>query len=136
MLNTIGERPLGLEAAQVAAIARWLQADSVNGSDHAGRSNRCSNRAVAPLRVVTNGSRGETVALVSAAIVPELSSSIEVRHGIAKSGDLFIHPPDYHEAPELMCLDLYRDFDVNTLSLIAAPVHIDLAGKDPETIFW
>jgi hypothetical protein len=35
-----------------------------------------------------------------------------------------------------MCLDLYRDFDFNTLRLIAAPVQIDLAGKDPEPIFW
>jgi hypothetical protein len=47
-----------------------------------------------------------------------------------------MHPPGYHEAPELMCLDLYRDFDFNTLSLIAAPVNIDLSGKDPEPIFW
>jgi hypothetical protein len=74
--------------------------------------------------------------MVSAAMVPERYSSIEVRHGIASLGDLFMHPPSYDEAPELMCLDLYRDFDFYTLSLIAAPVHIDLAGKDPEPIFW
>jgi dienelactone hydrolase len=136
MLNTIGERPLGLQAAQVAAVARWLQADSVDGSATPGSRISAPGRAVAPLHVVTNGSRGETVALVSAAMVPELYSSIEVRHGIPSLGDLFLHPPSYDEAPELMCLDLYRDFDFNTLSLIAAPVHIDLAGKDPEPIFW
>ena len=95
-----------------------------------------SNRAVAPLRIFTNGPRGETVAVVSAAIAPELYSSIEARHAIASFGDLFTHPPDYDHAPELMCLDLYRDFDFNTLSLIAAPVKIDLSGKDPEPIFW
>ena len=69
-------------------------------------------------------------------MVPELYSSIEVRHGIRSLGDLFTHPPGYHEAPELMCLDLYLDFDINTLSLIATPVNIDLSGKDPEPIFW
>ncbi len=136
MLNTVGERPLGLEAAQVAAIARWLQADSVDGSGTPGSRISSPSPAAAPLRVVTNGSRGETVALVSAAMVPELYSSIEVRHGMASLGDLFLHPPGYDQAPELMCLDLYRDFDINTLSLIAAPVKIDLSGKDPEPIFW
>lgn len=136
MLNTVGERPLGLESAQVAAIARWLQADSVDGSATPGSRIPAPTPAVALLRVVTNGPRGETVALVSAAMVPQLYSSIEVRHGMESLGDLFLHPPAYHEAPELMCLDLYRDFDFNTLSLIAAPVKINLSGKDPAPIFW
>jgi hypothetical protein len=140
MLNSIGERPLGLDAAQVAAIARWLQQDSINGSGTPGAQARTQttplNLAAAPVRIVTNGPRGETVAVTAAAIAPELFSSIEARHAMASFGDLFTHPPDYHEAPELMCLDLYRDFDFNTLRLIAAPVKIDLSGKDPEPIFW
>jgi dienelactone hydrolase len=136
MLNTIGERPLGLEAAQVAAVARWLQADSVDGSGTPGARIMSSDRALVPLSVVTNGPRAETVAVVSAAILPDLYASIESRHAIAGFGDLFTHPLGDHDAPELMCLDLYRDFDINTLSLIAAPVKIDLSGKDPEPIFW
>jgi hypothetical protein len=88
------------------------------------------------VRIVTNGPRGQTVAFVSAAMTPELFSSIESRHAIASFADLFIHPPDYHQAPELMCLDLYRDFDFNTLRLIAAPVKIDLSSKDSEPIIW
>ena len=136
MLNTVGERPLGLEAAQVAAVARWLQADAVDGSGTPGSRIAVPGRAASPLRVVTNGPRSETVALVSAAMVPELYSSIEVRHGMESLGDLLLHPPGYDQAPELMCLDLYRDFDINTLSLMAAPAKIDLSGKDPEPIFW
>jgi dienelactone hydrolase len=136
MVNTVGARPLGLEAAQVAAVAQWLQADAIDGTATPGARIAAPNQAMSPLRVVTNGPRGETVALVSAAIMPELYSSIEARHAMASLGDLFTHPPEYHDAPELMCLDLYRDFDFNTLRLIAAPVRIDLAGKDPEPIFW
>ena len=136
MLNTIGERPLGLDAAQLAAIARWLQQDSIHGSGTPGARITPSSLAAAPLRIVTNGPRGQTVAVTAAAIAPELFSSIEARHAIASFGDLFTHPPDYHEAPELMCLDLYRDFDFNTLRLLAAPVKIDLSGKDPEPIIW
>ena len=135
MLNTVGDRPLGLEAAQVAAIARWLQTGAEDGTATPGSRIAAPSRAV-PLRVVTNGPRSETVALVSAAVVPELYFSIEVRHGMQSLGDLLLHPPGYDQAPELMCLDLYRDFDVNTLSLMAAPVKIDLSGKDAEPIFW
>jgi dienelactone hydrolase len=136
MVNTVAERPLGLDAAQTTAIARWLQQDSINGSGTPGARIPPSNPAVTPVRIVTNGPRGQTVALVSAAITPGLFSSIESRHAIASFADLFIHPPDYHQAPELMCLDLYRDFDFNTLRLIAAPVKIDLSSKDSEPIIW
>ena len=135
MVNTVGARPLGLDAAQVAAVARWLQEDAIDGSGTPGARIMPPSH-LAPLRVVTNGPRGETVAIISAAIVPELYSSIEARHAIGSLGDLFTHPLDYHDAQEVMCLDLYRDFDFNTLRLIAAPVQIDLAGKDPEPIFW
>ncbi|HEY1767048.1 MAG TPA: acetylxylan esterase [Terracidiphilus sp.] len=136
MLNTVGERPLGLAAAQVAAIAQWLQADSIDGSSTPGARIANPNPAAAPLRVVTNGPRAETVAIVSAAIVPQLYSSIEARHAIASLGELFTHPLDVHDAQEVMCLDLYRYFDFNTLSPMAAPVKIDLAGKDAQPIFW
>ena len=35
-----------------------------------------------------------------------------------------------------MCLDLYKEFDFNVLSAIAAPVKINLQGKDAKVIFW
>jgi dienelactone hydrolase len=136
MVNTVGERPLGLDAAQVAAIAHWLQEDAIDGSGTPGVRIVSPNHAAAPLRIVTNGPRGETVAVVAAAIMPELYSSIEARHTIASLGDLITHPLDYHDAQVMMCLDLYRFFDFNTMRLIAAPVKIDLSGEDPEPIFW
>jgi hypothetical protein len=120
----------------VAAIARWLQQGFIDGTSTPGARITPPNRAPTPLRIVTNGPRGQTVSIVSAALVPELYTSIEARHAIASFGDLFTHPLDDHNAQEVMCLDLYRDFDFNTLSLIAAPVKIDLSGKDPEQIFW
>jgi hypothetical protein len=44
-------------------------------------------------------------------------------------GDLITHPVDYHDAQVMMCLDLYRDFDFNTMRLIAAPVKIASHAK-------
>jgi len=83
-----------------------------------------------------NGFRAQAVALVAAAMAPELYSSVEVRHGIGSFGELFAHPPEYQGAPELMCLDLYGEFDVNLLSLMAAPVRVNLSGKDADAAFW
>jgi dienelactone hydrolase len=136
MLNTVGERPLGLEAAQIAAIARWLQEDSIDGSATPGNRNPPPSPAAEPLRVVTNGPRGETAAIVSTAIMPELFTSVESRNAIPSLAEIYKRPLSYREVPDLMCLDLYRDFDFSTLTLIAAPVKIDLLAKDPQSIFW
>lgn len=136
MLNTVGERPLGLEAAQIAAIAHWLQEATTDGSSTPGARVTPPSPVTAPLRVVTDGPRAETAVVVSAAIMPELFSSIAARHAIPSLDSVFTRPLGYREAPELMCLDLYRYFDFNTLSMIAAPVQIDLLAKGPESIFW
>lgn len=131
MVNTAGERPLGLDAAQVAAVVKWLQKDAIDGSGTPGA--RAAPVSSSKVRVVTDGPRAETVALVSAAMMPDLYSSIEARHAMASLGEIFTHPI---EAPEILCLDLYKDFDFNTLRLIAAPVTVDLAGKEPELTYW
>jgi hypothetical protein len=89
-----------------------------------------------PVRVVTVGPRAETVAVVAAALTPELFSGVEARKAMASLSEVYTHPMNYEEAPELMCLDLYKEFDFNTLVPLAAPVRIDLAAKEPESIFW
>ncbi len=136
MVNTVGERPLGLDAAQVAAVVQWLQKDLMDGTATPGA--KTASGTTAPVRLVTNGPRGETVAMVSAAMMPELYSSIEARHAMVSLGEFFAYPPTIqpNEAPEMLCLDLYKDFDFNTLRLMAAPVTVDLSVKDPQPTFW
>jgi hypothetical protein len=74
--------------------------------------------------------------MVAAALEPDLFASLESRKSIASFSDVFEHPEAYDTAPELLCLDLYRDFDLNTLSAIAAPVPITLQANTPTRIFW
>jgi dienelactone hydrolase len=135
MLNAVGERPLGLEAAQVAAVTRWLQQGRIDGSSTPGAQIAPAS-ARSPVRVITSGPRAETVAVVAAAITPELFSGIEARKGMTSLGEIYTRPMSYEQAPELMCLDLYKDFDFNTMTRMAAPVKIDLKAQDMETIFW
>jgi dienelactone hydrolase len=136
MLNTIGERPLGLDAAQLLAVGSWLQKDMIDGSSTPGAVLAKADRPMTPLRVVTEGPRAEAVAVIAAALEPPAFSAIEARHAIPSFADLFAHPPEYRDAPELMCLDLYRYFDFDMLKVMAAPVKIDLSAKEGESTFW
>jgi dienelactone hydrolase len=137
MLNSVGERPLGLESAQVAAVVHWL----AQGLDHGSATPQSidtttSSKVVLPVRIATTGPRSETIGMVAAAINPELFSELEARKSISSLLDVFDHPQAYRTAPELMCLDLYHDFDFETLKAIASPVKINLAGTAPTLIFW
>jgi hypothetical protein len=136
MLNTIGERPLGIQAAQIEAVARWLHSGLIDGTPTPGAHVPPPSSAPVPLHVSTDGPRSETAAIVAAAIDPELFSGLDAHNAIQSFADVYKEPLTYDEAPELMCLDLYRDFDLNTLNAIAAPVKIDLSAPEPERIFW
>jgi len=104
-LNALGERPVGLEAAELGAAARWLAARS-----RAGR-----------LRLETRGIRSQLVALVAAAVEPGLFSEVVVRDGMRTLGHALDEPLEYLDAPELFCLDLYKDFDLDVLAALGAP---------------
>jgi dienelactone hydrolase len=136
MLSTIGERPLGIQAAQIEAVARWLHSGLFDGTPTPGAHVPPPSSSPAPLHVSTDGPRSETAAIVAAAIDPELFSGLDAHNAIYSFADVYKEPLTYDEAPELMCLDLYRDFDLNTLNAIAAPVKIDLSAPEPERIFW
>lgn len=135
LLSSVGERPLGLEAAQLAAVAEWLQAGRIEGSSTPGAELAPLPKAE-PVRVVTVGPRSETVAVVAAALTPELFSAIDAREGMASLAEIYTKPLSYDANPDLMCLDLYKDFDFSTLVPLAAPVKIDLKAQEPATIFW
>ena len=129
MLTAIGQRPLGLEAAQVNGVIRWLSEDLDHGSPTPTLGVTSAGKHVQPVHMITTGPRTETIAMVAAALEPDLFASLESRKSIASFSDVFEHPEAYDTAPELLCLDLYRDFDLNTLSAIAAPVPITLQAN-------
>jgi hypothetical protein len=104
-LNGLGERPLGIEAAELVATARWLAARS----------------ASARPRIEAKGIRSELVALVAAALEPRLFGEVVVRDGMKSLGHLLDKPVEFLDAPEAFCLDLYKEFDVGELAALAAP---------------
>jgi dienelactone hydrolase len=108
ILDGIGERPIGLEAAQLIAIAHWLQSQ-------AGASKLC---------LETTGIRNQVAALVAAALEPDLFSELVVHEGMSSLNYALEAPVTFQDAPELFCLDLYKDFDLDRLAAVAAPTRV------------
>ena len=121
ILGGLGERSIGLQAEQLITIARWSEQKS----------------GAARVRLEVSGMRNQAAALVAAALEPDLFSEITVRDGIRTFGYLLDKPVSYAQAPELFCLDLYKEFDIDRLEALAAPVTVqsrqsrELPGSKP-----
>lgn len=109
-LHATGARALGIETAQLIAISRWL----------AGRS------GTSTVRLKVRGIRNQVAALTAAALEPALFSDVHVLEGMRSLGYLLDKPAEFHEAPELFCLDLYKHFDLDRMAAIAAPTRVTL----------
>ena len=110
MLDGIGDRPLGMEAAQLIGITRWAK-------ERAG---------VSKVRLEVGGMRNQAVALVAASLEPDLFSDIVVRDGIRSLSYALDLPVDLDQAPELFCLDLYKGFDIDRLEALAGPAKVQV----------
>ena len=108
IVHGLGDRPLGMEAAQLIGIAHWLQKQ--------GRAQR--------LRLEVSGMRNQVSALVASALEPDLFSVLVVHEGIPSLGYILEAPVTFQEAPELFCLDLYKQFDLDRLTALAAPAKV------------
>lgn len=114
MLATLGDRSLGMEAAQLIGIVDWLR----------GTSRRKTGR------LAVWGMRHQAVALVAAAIEPAAFSQIDIRAGLQSWSKVFETPIRYQDDAELFCLDLYKYFDIDRVAAIAKPAHITIRGKE------
>ena len=108
VLDGIGDRPLGLEAAQLIEIAHWFRT-------HAG---------VPKVRIEATGIRNQVIASVAAALEPDLFSEVVVDEGMPSLNFLLEAPITFENAPDLFCLDLYKDFDLDRLAAMAAPAKV------------
>jgi len=108
ILDGLGNRPLGMQAAQLIEIARWIR----------GRA------GVDKVRLECTGMRNQLAGLTAAALQPDLFSEVLVHEGISSLGFLLQAPVTFQQAPELFCLDLYKDFDLDRLAALAAPARV------------
>ena len=114
LVATTGDRPLGLEAGQLLAVAAWLRAKNGRGD----------------ILVITKGIRNQVIAVTSAALEPTAFARAESRQSMRSLDYLLRNSVPYRSAPELFCLDLYRYFDLDRLSLMASPTEIRRTGGE------
>lgn len=108
LLSATGTRSLGLEAAQLIGIANWAS----------------RKWHPAKIRLETAGMRTQVVALTAAALDPQLFSNVVTHAGMASLQYLLNKPVAYEAVPDLFCLDLYKDFDLDRLIVLAAPTPV------------
>jgi hypothetical protein len=64
------------------------------------------------------------IAAVAAALDPGAFTAVTSQNGMKSLGYLLEKPVSLRDAPELFCLDLYKDFDIDLLGLLSAPTKV------------
>jgi hypothetical protein len=112
MLAATGERPLGIEAAQLVSLAHWAQ----------------EQWSPSQIRLEGTGPRSQMIAVIASALEPRLFARIELHGGMRNLHYLLDKPVKYEDAPDLFCLDLYKDFDLEQLVTLAEPGEVIQRG--------
>jgi hypothetical protein len=114
LVAAVGDRPLGLQASQVAATARWA----------------ASRDDEAPVTLVATGPRSCTYALVAAALEEQSISGAELHGSLASLKEVIEKNWSVTTAPELFCFGLLERFDIKQLAALTAPRPVNFVGAD------
>ncbi len=107
LVSSVGKRPLGIQAAQVAAVGEWVKAE------HQG-----------PVTVQAIGPRTGLIALTSAALNPELFQTVQITGGFKSLKEIVEQDMTVSQAPELFCFGLMETFDIPELTSLALPCKV------------
>jgi hypothetical protein len=105
LLASTGYRPLGLQAGQLAAVARWSL------GEHKGE----------PPGVVAVGPRLSLVALTAAGVEAEAVGGLELHGAWGSLKEVIEQNRSVDQMPEVFCFGLLEAFDVKQLVALAAP---------------
>ncbi len=108
----VGDRPLGLQASQVAAVARWASAQDRNR----------------PVTLVALGPRSSLFALVAAALEPKAIGRVELHESLRSLREVIQRNWSVTEKPELFCFGLLEAFDVKQLTALVAPRPVEFVN--------
>lgn len=112
LVAAVGERPLGIQASQVAAVARWAQ------SKHSAAAG-----------VVAVGPRSSLFALVAAALEENAIGNLELHDSLSSLKQIIENNWGVHQRPELFCFGLLEQFDIPQLAALVAPRQVKFPEK-------
>ena len=101
----VGERPLGLQASQLAAIARWSQRELKSG----------------PVTLVACGPRSSTFSLITAALEEKAVAGTELQGAPGSLKEIIEKDWTMDKTPEMFCFGLLEAFDIPQLTALVAP---------------
>jgi dienelactone hydrolase len=113
LLAGIGDRPLGLQASQVAAAARWLERD----------------RKLGAVRVHAAGPRSSLFALVAGAIETQSISGLSLQGALGSLREVLERDWTVNQYPEMFCFGLLEHFDVPHIEALVAPRPVLKSGS-------
>jgi hypothetical protein len=106
----VGERPLGIQASQIAAAARWAEAEFKQG----------------PVTVAAVGPRASVVAVAASALEPKAIAGLQLHQPMESLKELIEKGVGVDKMPELFCFGLLRDFDMKELIALVAPRPVEI----------
>jgi hypothetical protein len=109
MVSTVGDRPLGLQAAQIVSIAEWQR--KVRGTH--------------PITIQAHGPRTSLISLCAAAINPTGIADARLYDSFGSLKQIIEQNRGVNEAPELFCFGLLERFDIRQLTALCVPRKIN-----------
>jgi len=105
LVASVGDRPLGIQSSELAAVARWLARE----------------RKAGPVIIASEGPRTSLMALTAAALEQTAIAGLELQNAYGSLKEVIEGNLSYNAAPELFCCGLLEEFDVRELTALVAP---------------
>ena len=105
LLACVGERPLGVQASELAAVARWSMVEHKDG----------------PVTIVAVGPRMSLISLVAAGLEEKAIGRLELHGALGSLKEVLEQNRSVDQMPEMFCFGLLEAFDVKQLSALVAP---------------
>ena len=103
LVAAVGERPLGIQASQIAAIARWT-----------------NERSQKPVDIEAHGLRTSTIALLTTTLETKHIRKANLHGALPSFKNLVNEGHGANKFPELFCFGLLEYFDVPELTKLAS----------------
>jgi dienelactone hydrolase len=100
LVSSVGDRPLGIQASQIGAVARWLNT---------------------PVSIEAFGPRSSLIASVAAALDRRAISSVKTHGALSSLKEVIEKNMAADKAPELFCFGLLESFDIVQINALSQP---------------
>ncbi|MEQ9408659.1 MAG: acetylxylan esterase [Fuerstiella sp.] len=112
LVSSIGDRPLGIQAGQLQAAARWARQEF-----------NCES-----VQVVARGPRTSLIALAAAGLDDEAIDRVELHDSLGSLRELLEQNKGMNHVPESLCFALLQHFDIAELVAVAGPSRVQFVN--------